>query len=281
MTIDDLVAQQPALIEVQARISELTGRDLRGAAELATALETHFDTEPTVVEGRSGPFGRTPYDEDLRACMPVLRQAGALVAERLDAGRRPVTIAADCALAIGTLPVLAGHEPKPKILWLDAHTDYDTPETSTISFLGCMSLAGATGAWDTGLGAIEPEAVIHAGARFAEGDFDAAGHRQAEASAMTMLPVAPDLAERVLAALGNAPVYIHLDPDVLDPSVFPVPYGRDGGLAPEQLVGLLGAVAARGPVLGIEVTAVHAPDDRTERASLVQLLSESVSAALG
>jgi arginase len=281
MTIDDLVARQPSLIEVQARISETTARDLRGAGELAAALASHFAIEPTVVQGRAGPFERTPYEEDLRASEPVLRQAGALLAERLDAGRRPITIASDCALAIGTLPVLAAREPHARVLWLDAHTDYDTPETSTISFLGCMSLAGATGAWDTGLGAIAPEAVVHAGARFVPDDFDAAGHRQAQASAITLVPVAPDLTERVLGALGNAPVYIHLDPDVLDPSVFPVAYGRDGGLLPEQLVGLLGAVAARGPVLGIEVTAVHAPDDRGERASVVQLLGESVSAALG
>jgi arginase len=281
MTIDDLASPRPALIEVMARISESTGRDLRGASELGAALSTHFAVEPTVIQGRSGPFGRTPYHEDLEASRAVLQQAGALVAERLDEGRRPITLASDCALALGTLPVVGAREPQPRILWLDAHTDFDTPATSTISFLGCMSLAGATGQWDSGLGAIDPATVVHAGARFDPEAFDEAGHRQAETSAMTMIDVGPDLAERVLGALGNAPVYVHLDPDVLDPSIYPIPYGRPGGVQSDQLVGLLGALAARGPVLGIEVTAYHSADDAAERASVTQLLGEAVSAALG
>ncbi len=280
MTIDDLASQQPALIEAQARISEATARDLRGTGELSAALASHFGVEPIVVQGRSGPFERTSYDEDLEASRPVLEQAGGLVAERMDEGRRAVAVASDCALALGTLPVVGRREPQPRILWLDAHTDFDTPATSTISFLGCMSLAGATGQWDTGLGAIDPATVVHAGARLVPDDFDAAGHREAETSAMTMVEVSPDMAERVLGALGRAPVYVHLDPDVLDPAANPVAYGRPGGMLPDQLVGLLGAVAARGPVLGAEVTAFHSSDDPTERASVTQLLGEAVTALL-
>jgi arginase len=278
MTIDDLATQGPALIEVQARISETTSRDLRGVNELSSALAAHFNTTPTTVEGRKGPFGRTPYDEDLDASRDVLAQAATLVTEHLQGGRRPVTLASDCALALATLPAVGAHAPDAKILWLDAHTDFDTPETSTISFLGCMSLAGATGRWDSGLGAIDPHSVVHAGARFAAGDFDEAGHREAEDSDITMVAPAPDMTEHVLGLLGNAPVYIHLDPDVLDPDVNPVAYGRAGGLDAEQLVGLLGAVAARGPVLGVEVTAYHSPDDPDGRAGVTQLLGEAVSA---
>ena len=278
MTIDDLASSQPAIVEVQARISEATSRDLRGVGELSSALAAHFNATPTTIEGRKGPFGRTPYDEDLKASTQVLRQAGQLVAEHLQDGRRPITLASDCALALGTLPQLT---PDAKVLWLDAHTDFDTPDTSTISFLGCMSLAGATGQWDSGLGSIEPQAVVHAGARFAPGDFDEQGHRAAEASPIQMVAPEPDMTEHVLGHLGNAPVYVHLDPDVLDPEVNPVAYGRAGGLDAEQLVGLLGAVAARGPVLGVEVTAYHSPDDPDGRAGVTQLLGEAVSALVG
>lgn len=281
MTIDDLASQQPALIEVQARISESTARDLRGVGELSAALSQHFGVEPTVVQGRSGPFERTPYADDLKASGAVLQQAGALVSERIADGRRPVTLASDCALALGTLPAVGRHDPPPRVLWLDAHTDFDTPETSTISFLGCMALAGATGRWDSGLGAIDPASVVHVGARLRPGDFDEAGHRQAQASAITMVDVSAEMAQHVLGALGNAPVYVHLDPDVLDPAYNAVAYGRAGGMDPDQLVGLLGAVAARGPVLGVEVTAFHTPDDGADRASVTQLLGEAVSALLG
>jgi arginase len=280
MTIDDLARPQPAIVEVQARISEATSRDLRGVGELSSALAAHFNTTPTVLEGRKGPFGRTPYEDDLDASRPILQQAGELIATHLQNGSRPVTLASDCALALGTLPQITRHQPDAKILWLDAHTDFDTPETSTISFLGCMSLAGATGRWDSGLGSIDPQAVVHAGARFAPGDFDERGHKEAESSPLTMIAADPELTEHVLGHLGNAPVYVHLDPDVLDPEVNPVAYGRPNGLDAEQLVGLLGAVAARGPVLGIEVTAYHSPDDPDGRAGVTQLLGEAVSALL-
>ena len=281
MTIDDLAAARPALIEVRARISETTERDLRGVAELSAALATHFDVTPITVEGRSGPFERTSWEEDLRASQSVLTELATRVTEQLDGGRRPVTLASDCAVALATLPAVARHDTHARFLWLDAHTDFDTPQTTTIDFLGCMSLAGATGRWDSGHGAVDPAAVIHAGARLVPGDFDEAGHRDAQRSAVRLVAADEHTTGRVLGAVGDAAVYVHLDPDVLDPSFNPVAYGREGGLSPDQLLGLLGAVAARGPVLGLEVTAFHSPDDATARAGLTQVLQESVSALLG
>ena len=82
----------------------------------------------------------------------------------------------------------------------------------------------------------------------------------------------------VAAALGEAPVYVHLDPDVLDPEVNPVPYGRAGGLQAAALLELLAAVAARGPVLGVEVTAFHSDDDERIRARVAALLVDAVAA---
>ena len=88
---------------------------------------------------------------------------------------------------------------------------------------------------------------------------------------MQLVPVSPVAADEVVAALADAPVYVHLDPDVLDPVDNPVPYGRPGGLRGAELVALLARVAARGPVLGVEVTAFHAQDDEAERPVLAAL----------
>ena len=52
-----------------------------------------------------------------------------------------MTLATDCSLALGTLPVAV--RDGVRVLWLDAHADFDTPATQTTSFLGCMSLCGA------------------------------------------------------------------------------------------------------------------------------------------
>jgi hypothetical protein len=69
-----------------------------------------------------------------------------------------------------------------------------------------MSLAGACGAWNSGLGSIAASRVVHCGARIERGDFDEAGHREAEASELTMIPVGASCRERVVAALDGAPV---------------------------------------------------------------------------
>ena len=58
---------------------------------------------------------------------------------------------------------------------------------------------------------------------------------------MTLVPVSGATRPAVLDALADAPVYVHLDPDVLDPAVNPVPYARPGGLALDALVDLLAA----------------------------------------
>ena len=43
-----------------------------------------------------------------------------------------------------------------------------------------------------------------------------------------MLP-ATATPHEIAAALGPGPVYVHFDPDVLDPAVNPIPYGRPPG----------------------------------------------------
>jgi len=264
------------LVAVEARISEQTPRDLRGVRTLAQALAP---PQATRIEGRSAPFGDTPWAEDLEASRGVLERAGAELSGAVGAGTPCVTLAPDCALGLATLPTVARAAPNARILWLDAHADFDTPQTSTTGFLGCMSLAGACGRWDSGLGTVAEDRVVLCGVRGKPGDFDHAGQLEAEAGALTMLPVAG--ASAVPAALGDAPVYVHLDPDVLDPAANPVPYARPGGLALDALVDLLGAVAARGPVLGLELTAFHTDDDAARRRALGAELARAIEAALG
>jgi arginase len=267
---------------VQARISERSPHDLRGVEALGAELSRRLgrpSAEP--IRGRGGPFGETPWRDDLTASLPVLAEAGLRLRSVVDRGRRPLLLGSDCSLALGTLPALGQRVPEARVLWLDAHADFDTPATTTIGFLGCMSLAGACGAWDSGLGSVAASGVVHVGARVSRGDFDEAGHREAEASSLAMIPVHAGTPGEVLAALDGAPVYVHLDPDVLDPSVNPVPYGRPGGLAGEELLGLLSAVAAGSPVAGLEITAYHAPDDERERARLTGMLADAALSLVG
>lgn len=268
-------------IAVRARISERTPRDLRGV-DVLSARFAGLGRASVVVGGRQKPFGETGWDDDLTASRAVFAEVAGELRRELGRDRPTLAVASDCALALATLPVVAAAAPGARVLWLDAHSDYDTPQTSTIGFLGCMSLAGATGAWDAGTGApFDPGRVVLAGVRGELDDFDRAGRAAADASPMTVVPPAPDLHQRVLEALGDAPVYVHFDPDVLDPSVYPVSYARPGGLEFEATASLLRAVAGRGSVMGVEITAFHSDDRRPLREEFADRLIELVRPLLG
>ena len=107
------------------------------------------------------------------------------------------------------------------MLWLDAHGDFNTPDTSPSGFLGGMCLAGACGRWETGLAdPIPAERVVLAGVR----DLDAGERELLEASEATV--VGASSVETLVAArnaLEGAPVYVHLDLDVIDPEQLPRP----------------------------------------------------------
>ncbi len=272
----------PPLIALRAHISEATPRDLRGVETLMRVAGKALGAEPRVIEGRHGPFGRAVWAEDLAASREILTAAGTELAAALArAPRPPLTVAPDCALALGTLPAVARLRPAAHVFWLDAHCDYDTPETTTIGFLGCMSLAGACGAWVSGLGPpFPPRRVVLCGTRPGPGAFDSAAQRLVEASDVRLVAISDTTTAEVLAALRDAPVYVHLDPDVLDPSVNPVPYARPGGLSAEALREVLATVAARHEVVGVEVTAFHAPDDPADRDALGAFLVDAVTPLL-
>ena len=252
------------LTAVDARISEDTPRDLRGVRLLRDELARAYGVEPHTIPGRNGPFERTHWRDDLAASQEVLAQAAATI------GLGSITLASDCALALATLPAADAN-----VLWLDAHADYDTPATQTYDFLGCMSLAGACGAWRSPFGAIDPARVVHVGARSRPEDFDFAGQEDARGRLRAMLPATATL-EEVKAALPAGPVYVHFDPDVLDPTVNPIPYGRPGGMTAERAK----AIAAAIEPVGLELCAFHSPDDAPTRDRVAALLVDLVTTFL-
>jgi len=70
------------------------------------------------------------------------------VHQSVNRGKRPVSIAGDCC---ATIAVMAGIQ-RPNIdvtfIWIDAHGDFNTPETSPSGFLGGMPLAMIAGLGD-------------------------------------------------------------------------------------------------------------------------------------
>jgi arginase len=69
---------------------------------------------------------------------------------------------------------------------------------------------------------------------------------------LRLVPVGPNLLEDLDAAVGDRPVYFHLDCDVLEPGLVPTDYRVPNGLSIDELAGLATRLAAN-RVVGIEV----------------------------
>jgi arginase len=85
-------------------------------------------------------------DGNLQYRLSALHQPLAdLVAQTVASGHRPVSIAGDCCTAIGVLAGLQRAGQDPTLIWLDAHGDFNTWETTSSGFLGGMPLAMVVG----------------------------------------------------------------------------------------------------------------------------------------
>jgi arginase family enzyme len=220
---------------LRCRTSDRTPGGARGAEALALAL----DPDARLV-GEFGKPRQAQWEDDLRDSRECILKAGELVDEALAAGRFPVLTASDCSICMTTFPAVARHVPDFQVLWLDAHADSNTPETTPSGFLGGMCLGASVGLWDAGFpAALEPARVRGVGIR----DTDPGEWTPEPLNGM------------------SGPVFVHLDLDVLDPSVLPAQFPVPGGLSFDELRGVLASLE---DVVGIEVTAFEAPEGRAE-----------------
>jgi arginase family enzyme len=251
-----------SLIAHRCRTSDRTPGVALGVETLAPLVGKRLGREPRDIGTPSEPRVGD-WREDLTNSRGCLLEAGGQVDDALSGGNAPVLLAGECSIAVTTLSAALTQRPDAKVLWLDAHGDFNTPETSGSGYLGGMALAAACGVWDAGLAdPIDPARVVLAGVR----DLDPPERELLEESPATVVGASLETLVYTQNALDRAPVFVHLDLDVIDPEVFPttqVP--APGGLAPDKLYDLFEAVAGECEVVGVEVTAFEAPDDDLER----------------
>jgi len=256
------------LVGLRCRTSDRSAEGARGTEVLAATL----GPAPRLV-GSAGEPRDGRWDEDLRSARGCLLEAGGQVDDALGAGELPVLVHAECSIALTTLAAVLMREPEARVLWLDAHGDFNTPDTTPSGYLGGMCLAGACGRWDAGLGAppVDPTRVVTCGLR----DLDPGERAELERARVVQAQrpsEVPDL-------LAGERVYVHLDCDVLDPEVLPAAYPAPGGLSAPGLRALLREVARSATVLGVEVTAFAPPAERA--GPLAELVAGAVAPLLG
>jgi len=162
-------------------------------------------------------------------------------------GARPVVVCGDCTTALGTVAGLQRAGMDVGIVWLDAHGDVQTLETTASGFLGGLPLRLLVGyrpeliAGPLGLRPVPEHRVMLVDAR----DLDPPEVAYLAGAAIKRA----DVAGLDAAALPGSPLYVHLDLDVIDPSALPgLRYPAPGGPRAADVAGALETLLATGRV---------------------------------
>jgi arginase len=219
------------------------------------------------------------------------RHIADLVADVAAGGSTPVVLGGDHSVALGTLGGLHRVHGPGGVIWLDAHGDLNSPETSPSGNVHGMVLAAALGraggrfegdGWD--LPALVPGRVALVGVRsLDEGERQLL--RELDARVFTMsdvdkLGVERAIREALAHVAGPGFVHISLDMDVLDPDVAPgVGTPVRGGLSYREAHLAMELISESGLATSLDVVEVNPILDRENETG--ELAVDLVASGLG
>ncbi len=230
--------------------------------------------------------------------LPEIHDTCELIASRVaDATARgavPLVLGGDHSVALGTLGGLASVHGPGGVLWVDAHSDINTPETSPSGNVHGMALAAALGlagpgfeseAWP--LPAIDPRRVALVGTRLLDDGerklLRDAGVRVFTMSEVDRIGIERAVRESLDRIAGGGFVHVSLDMDVLDPDVAPgVGTPVRGGLTYREAHLAMELVAESGLAGSLEVVEVNPILDRenTTATTAVELVASALGATI-
>lgn len=224
------------------------------------------------------------------------RRVGLMVDKALAGGKAPLVLGGDHSVAVGTVAGVARHLRKQRrkagVIWIDAHADMNTPETSPSGNVHGMPLACCIGLGPRELAGlfgfapkVQPENVALVGIR----DVDEAERgpvHQSGVRVFTMRDIDERgmkevMAEAIQAASdGTAGIHLSLDMDFVDPREAPgvgTPV-RGGGTYREAHLAME-LINDAGNLLSMEVVEVNPVIDESNRTA--DLAVELIMSAMG
>ncbi|MBN8654663.1 MAG: arginase [Anaerolineae bacterium] len=225
----------------------------------------------------------------LDCIIPMSRRVSGAVSTSIQAGNFPLVIGGDHSLSIGSVRGAARNR-KLGVIWLDAHADFNTAETTPSGNIHGMSLAILCGLgdkslvqlWDEPVPVIDPKKIAIVGAR----DLDEVNLQNAGAMVQGMEQIdrygmvacLEKAIERISRDVDG--IYLSLDLDSLDPEHAPgvgtpVPAGltqREAHLACEM-------IGETGKLIGMDIVEVNPILDIQNRTAL--LAADFALSALG
>ena len=213
-------------------------------------------------------------EEQQQRLIELYRPLAAHVAAAVGNQQRPVSIAGDCCTSLAVLAGLQQAGIQPTLIWLDAHGDFNTWETTPSGFLGGMPLAMVVGRGEqTMVDGLDLEPLPEARIILTDGrDLDP---EEAVAVAGSAVQHVRDTAGLLTGPLPNGPLYVHFDADVLDPADAPaMNYPTPGGPSLTTLRQVFQRLAVTGQVVAVSVSTWNPAldTDGRSRAAVLSLL---------
>ena len=210
----------------------------------------------------------------VREIAKVCQRLRDIALKSLDAGALPLVLGGDHSLAAGSVAASAESVRRSAalplgLIWVDAHGDMNTPETTTSGNVHGMPLAALLGHEPAELASIgfspsvQPEHTVLLGVRNLD-DREKERIRQSGVHVFTMKDIDRDgiarIAERALAvaADGTGGIHISLDMDVCDPSIAPgVGTAVKGGLNYREAHMVMELVADSRRLVALDIVEVN------------------------
>lgn len=196
----------------------------------------------------------------------------------------------ECTFTVGALAGFKSNfKGKPGMLWIDAHGDFNTPETTPSGFIGGMPLAFLCGRGpklnnlvENAKPVLREENVVHLASRALDPlefkamlDSPMTVYPAADAHKQGMTPVAREAA----SYLGDRCDWItcHLDVDSIDPTIIPaVNFPEPGGLTLEEVKMVVEALKNTGKLKVFDLAAYNSLMDQNHVSAqkLINLMAE-------
>ena len=193
------------------------------------------------------------------------------IAQTIRNGARPISVMGDCC---GTIGVVAGLQRAGQdfvLLWLDAHGDFNTWETTPSGFLGGMPLAMLVGRGEqtmpraVNLQTVDEARVVLSDAR----DLDPGEKIYLQNSRVHHIS---DARELLNSKVLNAPLYIHFDTDLVNPIDAPAQsYATAGGPMANELREIFRALAQSKNIVAVSMCAWNPQLDTDGKTRVVSM----------
>jgi len=240
-----------------------------GLLRLGHRVRDMGDLEVEIPERRAVGSERLKY---LDVVLPVQQMLAEAVSRAVDEHHIPICLGGDHSIALGSISG-ASRGRTLGVIWLDAHADFNTAETTPSGNIHGMPLAALCGYGDQRLvtlggtsnssRTVSPEKVAVVGARSLDGEekklLRSAGVRVFSMEAIDRFGIAEVMRQAIaVASDGTDGIYLSLDVDCVDPMYAPgVGTPVPGGLTYREAHLAVELIAESGRLIGLDLVEVN------------------------